>query len=37
MEAVDYGAVRNVLTALGDQPARVAPMTSIGIIHRSGS
>jgi uncharacterized protein YbjT (DUF2867 family) len=37
MAAVDYGGVRNVLTALGDQPARVALMTSIGITNRSGS
>lgn len=37
MEAVDYGGVRNVLTALGDQPARVALMTLIGITNRSGS
>jgi uncharacterized protein YbjT (DUF2867 family) len=37
MEAVDYGAVRNVLTALGDQPARIALMTSIGITNRSSS
>jgi uncharacterized protein YbjT (DUF2867 family) len=37
VEAVDYGAVRNVLTALGDQPARIALMTSIGITNRSTS
>jgi uncharacterized protein YbjT (DUF2867 family) len=37
METVDYGGVRNVLTVLGDQPARVALMTSIGITNRSGS
>jgi uncharacterized protein YbjT (DUF2867 family) len=37
MEAVDYGAVRNVLTALGDQPARIALMTSIGITNRDSS
>ena len=34
MEAVDYGAV---LTALGDQPARVALMISIGITNRRSS
>jgi uncharacterized protein YbjT (DUF2867 family) len=28
---VDYGAVRNVLQALGDRPARIALMTSIGV------
>jgi uncharacterized protein YbjT (DUF2867 family) len=37
MEAVDYGGVRNVLTALGDQPARLALMTLIGITNRDGS
>ncbi|CCH88538.1 NAD-dependent epimerase/dehydratase [Modestobacter italicus] len=30
-EAVDYGAVRNVLAALGDAPARIALMTTIGV------
>jgi uncharacterized protein YbjT (DUF2867 family) len=30
-ELVDYGAVRNVLQALGDRPARIALMTSIGV------
>jgi uncharacterized protein YbjT (DUF2867 family) len=30
-ELVDYGAVRNVLRALGDRPARIALMTSIGV------
>lgn len=30
-EAVDYGAVRNVLDALGTRPARVALMTTIGV------
>jgi uncharacterized protein YbjT (DUF2867 family) len=33
-EAVDYGAVRNVLDALGDRNARVALMTSIGVTNR---
>jgi uncharacterized protein YbjT (DUF2867 family) len=37
MEAVDYGGVRNVLAALGDQAARVALMTSIGVTNRDGS
>jgi len=37
MEAVDYGAVRNVLTALGDQPARIVLMTLIGITNRGSS
>jgi len=37
MEAVDYGAVRNILAALGDQPARIALMTSIGVTNRSSS
>ncbi|MFF1877232.1 SDR family oxidoreductase [Leifsonia sp. NPDC058230] len=36
MEAVDYGAVRNVLAALADRPARIALMTSIGITNRTG-
>ncbi|WP_066461351.1 SDR family oxidoreductase [Sanguibacter suarezii] len=30
-EAVDYGAVRNVLAALGDRPARIVLMTAIGV------
>lgn len=33
-EAVDYGAVRNVLTALAGRPARVALMTAIGVTGR---
>jgi uncharacterized protein YbjT (DUF2867 family) len=37
MEAVDYGGVRNILTALGDQPARIALMTLIGITNRDTS
>lgn len=36
-EAVDYGAVRNVLEALGGRQVRVALMTSIGVTNRSGS
>jgi uncharacterized protein YbjT (DUF2867 family) len=35
MEAVDYGAVRNVLRALGDQPARVVLMTLVGVTNRT--
>ena len=35
MEAVDYGGVRNVVTALGHQPARVALMTLVGVTNRS--
>ncbi len=35
MEAVDYGAVRNVLTALDTRPARVALMTLVGVTNRS--
>jgi uncharacterized protein YbjT (DUF2867 family) len=34
-EAVDYGAVKNVLTALGGRPARIALMTTIGVTRRS--
>lgn len=30
-EQVDYGAVRNVLDALGGEPARIALMTAIGV------
>jgi uncharacterized protein YbjT (DUF2867 family) len=30
-EAVDYGAVRNVLEALDNRPARIALMTAIGV------
>ena len=37
MEAVDYGGVRNVLTALADHPARVALMTLIGVTNRDSS
>jgi uncharacterized protein YbjT (DUF2867 family) len=36
MEAVDYGAVRNILAALNERPARIALMTSIGITNRTG-
>lgn len=34
-ELVDYGAVRNVLEALGDRPARIALMTAIGVTKHS--
>jgi uncharacterized protein YbjT (DUF2867 family) len=33
-ELVDYGAVRNVLQALGERPARIALMTAIGATRR---
>lgn len=36
-EAVDYGAVRNVLQALDGRPVRIALMTSIGVTHREGA
>jgi uncharacterized protein YbjT (DUF2867 family) len=36
-EAVDYGAVRNVLTALAGRPARIALMTTIGSTDRKGA
>jgi uncharacterized protein YbjT (DUF2867 family) len=36
-ENVDYGGVRNVLAALGAQPAHIALMTSIGVTNRTGS
>jgi uncharacterized protein YbjT (DUF2867 family) len=36
-EAVDYGAVRNVLTALGGRSARIALMTTIGATDRKGA
>ncbi len=36
-EAVDYGAVRNVLAALGDRTARIALMTTIGSTDRKGA
>lgn len=34
-ESVDYGGVRNILTALGDRPARIALMTAIGVTNRT--
>jgi uncharacterized protein YbjT (DUF2867 family) len=36
-EAVDYGAVRNVLTALGGRRVRIALMTTIGVTDRKGA
>jgi uncharacterized protein YbjT (DUF2867 family) len=33
-ERIDYGAVRNTLAALGDQPARISLMTAIGVTGR---
>ena len=36
-ETVDYGGVRNVLIALGAQPARIALMTSIGVTNRTSA
>lgn len=36
-EAVDYGAVRNVLQALGGRKVRIALMTSIGVTKRGGT
>nr|MCB7500246.1 SDR family oxidoreductase [Enterobacter roggenkampii] len=36
-EAVDYGGVRNVLTALGPRRARIALMTAIGATDRKGA
>jgi uncharacterized protein YbjT (DUF2867 family) len=36
-EAVDYGGVRNVLTALVSQRPHIALMTAIGVTNRTGS
>jgi uncharacterized protein YbjT (DUF2867 family) len=36
-ESVDYGGVRNVLSALGSRKARIALMTSIGVTNRTGA
>ena len=36
-EAVDYGAVKNVLQALGRRPVRIALMTAIGVTRRNGT
>ena len=35
-EAVDYGGVRNVLSALGERTVRIALMTAIGVTNRTG-
>ena len=35
-EHVDYGGVRNVLSALAGRPVRVALMTAIGVTNREG-
>ena len=35
-ENVDYGGVRNVLSALGSRTVRIALMTSIGVTNRTG-
>ncbi|MEX0153759.1 SDR family oxidoreductase [Microbacterium sp. LMI1-1-1.1] len=34
---VDYGGVRNILTAIGSRPVRIALMTAIGVTVRDGS
>jgi uncharacterized protein YbjT (DUF2867 family) len=36
-ESVDYGGVRNVLSALGSRKAHIALMTAIGVTNRTGS
>jgi uncharacterized protein YbjT (DUF2867 family) len=36
-EQVDYGGVRNVLTALGGRSVRIALMTAIGVTNRDGA
>jgi len=36
-ESVDYGAVKNVLQALGGRPVRIALMTSIGVTKRGNT
>ncbi|WP_026554550.1 SDR family oxidoreductase [Arthrobacter sp. 35W] len=36
-EAVDYGAVKNVLQALNGRPVRIALMTAIGVTRRGGT
>jgi uncharacterized protein YbjT (DUF2867 family) len=35
LEAVDYGGVRNILTALAGRPVRIALMTAIGVTARA--
>jgi hypothetical protein len=34
---VDYGGVRNILSALASREARIALMTSIGVTNRNSS
>jgi uncharacterized protein YbjT (DUF2867 family) len=36
-ESIDYGGVRNVLSALGSRKARIALMTAIGVTNRTGA
>jgi len=36
-EHIDYAGVRNVLAALGSNPARIALMTAIGVTNRMGA
>ena len=36
-ENIDYAGVRNILTALGTNPARIALMTAIGVTNRTGA
>jgi len=36
-QTVDYGGVRNILTALGGKTVRIALMTAIGVTNRTGS
>jgi len=36
-EHIDYAGVRNVLAALGSNPARIALMTAIGVTNRTGA
>ena len=36
-ETIDYGGVRNVLTALGSRRVRIALMTAIGVTNRASS
>lgn len=36
-ESVDYGGVRNVLSALGSRKVRIVLMTAIGVTNRAGS
>src|SRR4051794_35175887 len=36
-ESIDYGGVRNALRALGARTARIALMTAMGVINRTGA